>query len=60
MNTEEKKLLINIAKEHNISAKTLVDIISSSKKFSYETNTSGERINEYYGMIKYATNQQQK
>lgn len=56
MKAFEKKLLENIAEEHNISTKTLQDILKTANNFSYERTSSGERINEYYGLIKYAIN----
>lgn len=56
MNSIEEKLLKNIAEEHNVSVKTLKDIIKTSNKFAYENTTTGKRINEYHGLIKYAVN----
>ena len=56
MRAFEKKLLQNIAEEHNISIKTLQDLLKTAHNFSYETTSDGERLNEYYGLIKYATN----
>ena len=56
MKSDEQKLLREIAEEHNVSLKTLQDIIKSSNSFSYEKTTVGKRISEYHGIIKYAGN----
>ena len=56
MKSDEQKLLREIAEEHNVSLKTLQDIIKSSNSFSYEKTTVGKRTAEYHGLIKYAVN----
>lgn len=60
MKSIEEKLLKEIAEEHNVSPKTLRDIINSSNLFSYEKTTVGKRLSEYHGIIKYAVNHLQK
>ena len=60
MDKFEEKLLAEIADRHNISLKTLKDILKASNLFTYEKTTQGARINEYYGLIKYAASKSPK
>ncbi|MGE7988522.1 hypothetical protein [Lysinibacillus fusiformis] len=60
MKAFEKNLLETIAEEHNVSSKTLQDILKSANNFSYERTLPGKRIDEYYGLIKYAINSASK
>ncbi len=54
MSKYEENLIKTIAQEHNISAKTLKDILVSSKNFTYENTTVGKRQSEYEGLISFA------
>lgn len=56
MDKYKKKLIETLAEEHNISSKTMNDILKSADSFSYEQTTPGKRIDEYYKMIKFAVN----
>lgn len=60
MDQLQRKLIKEIAEEHNVSSKTLLDILKSSENFTYNTTTPGQRVNEYYGLIKFAASQELK
>lgn len=60
MHKLQKELIRSIAEDHNVSAKTLADILKTADNFAYIKTTSGQRINEYYGLIKFAVNNEVK
>ena len=60
MNKFEEKLLTDIAEDHNVSIKTLKDILKASNNFAYEKTTQGKRLDEYHGLIKFAVIQSKK
>ncbi|MGE6486898.1 DNA modification system-associated small protein [Paenisporosarcina sp. NPDC076898] len=51
----ELELLHKLCKEKNISTALAQDLITSSKKFSYENVTQSARIKEYQELINYHT-----
>ena len=60
MDKFQKQLIASIAEDHNISPKTLNDILKTANDFFYKKTTTGQRINEYYGLIKFAVNNESK
>lgn len=60
MDKLQKQLIASIAEDHNIAAKTLTDILKTANDFSYNKTTPGQRTNEYYGLIKFAVNNESK
>ena len=60
MNKFQEQLIASIAEDHNLSTKTLSDILKTANAFAYNKTTSGQRINEYYGLIKFAVNNETK
>jgi len=51
----ELELLHKLCKEHNISTTLAQELITSSKKFSYENVNQSTRIKEYQELINYHT-----
>ncbi len=56
MSKINKKLVREVAEDHNISQKFLEDLLKTSDELSYNKTTPGERIEEYYKLLKFTVN----
>lgn len=56
MSKINKKLIKEVAEDHNISQKFLEDLLKESAELSYNKTTPGERIEAYYKLLKFAVN----
>ena len=56
MSKINKKLIKEVAEDHNISQNFLENLIKESADLSYDKTTQGERIEAYYKLLKFAVN----
>ena len=56
MSKINKKLIKEVAEDHNISQNFLENLLKESSDLSYDKTTQGERIEAYYRMLKFAVN----
>lgn len=54
---KELELLEKICKQNNVSLKLAREVIKTSRKFSYENVSKGNRLNEYEKLIDYYSNE---